>query len=88
MFIVGRIIVYTSVGLVEVCVTTYQSEIVPGPLRGFVVLSLQLFLAAGGLLATGLNKAFSTRTDSSGWRIVVGLQFVFPIGTCHTHHQF
>ncbi|OCF32680.1 hypothetical protein I317_06080 [Kwoniella heveanensis CBS 569] len=78
-FIVGRIIVYVAVGLVEVCVTTYQAEIVPAPLRGFVVVSLQLFLNAGSLMATGVNKAFSTRTDSSGWLTVTGIQFLFSI---------
>ncbi|RSH92483.1 hypothetical protein EHS25_008899 [Saitozyma podzolica] len=98
-FIVGRIVVYASVGLVEVTVTdpsqltfaitskvvleltvirTYQSEIVPAPLRGLVVLSLQLFLNAGSLVATGVNRAFSTYTSSVGWRVATGIQFAFP----------
>jgi len=80
-FIVGRIIVYASVGLVEVCITTYQSEVVPAPLRGFVVISLQLFLNVGSLLATGLNRAFSTSTTSVGWRVITAVQFVFPTRT-------
>ncbi|KAJ8107355.1 hypothetical protein ONZ43_g6758 [Nemania bipapillata] len=67
-FIVGRIIVYISVGLVEVDVTTYQAEIVPAPFRGLVVVSLQLFLNAGSLVATGVNRAFSTYTSHVGWR--------------------
>lgn len=98
MFIVGRIIVYMSVGLVEVCVTTYQAEIVPGQLRGFVVVSLQLFLNVGSVLATGVNKAFSTFTTPTGWRSVVGIQFVFPTresllgwaycsALIHSHHS-
>ncbi|EXJ69785.1 uncharacterized protein A1O5_06856 [Cladophialophora psammophila CBS 110553] len=78
-FIVGRIIVYISVGLVEVDVTTYQSEIVPAPFRGLVVVSLQLFLNAGSVIATGVNKAFSTRTDGLGWKAVTGIQFIFPV---------
>ena len=78
-FIVGRIIVYISVGLVEVDVTTYQSEIVPASFRGLVVVSLQLFLNTGSVIATGVNKALSTRTDPSGWRTVVGVQFIFPV---------
>ncbi|KAH8896670.1 general substrate transporter [Thozetella sp. PMI_491] len=76
-FIIGRIIVYISVGLVEVDVTTYQSEIVPGPFRGLVVVSLQLFLNAGTLIATGVNKAFSTDTSPVGWKTVTGIQFIF-----------
>ncbi|KAL4985722.1 general substrate transporter [Aspergillus falconensis] len=78
-FIVGRIIVYISVGLAEVNVTTYQSEIVPASFRGLVVVSLQLFLVAGSLLASGINKAFETRTDSVGWKTVTGIQFLFPV---------
>lgn len=58
---------------------TYQAEIVPAPLRGFTVCSLQLFLNAGGLLATGVNKAFSKDDTSRGWKTVTGIQFVFPV---------
>ncbi|KUL90293.1 hypothetical protein ZTR_01918 [Talaromyces verruculosus] len=78
-FIVGRIIVYISVGLVEVDVTTYQSEIVPAAFRGFVVVSLQLFLNAGTIVATGINRAFSTDTSSVGWKTVTGIQFAFSV---------
>ncbi|KAK0388717.1 hypothetical protein NLU13_4960 [Sarocladium strictum] len=78
-FIVGRIIVYISIGLVEVNVTTYQAEIVPPAYRGLVVISLQLFLNMGALLATGVNKALSTTTDGVGWKTVTGIQFVFPV---------
>lgn len=61
---------------------TYQSEIVPAQLRGFVVISLQLFLAMGQVLATGLNKAFSGYTSTYGWRTVTGIQFIFPTLIC------
>ncbi|EYB25407.1 hypothetical protein FG05_30439 [Fusarium graminearum] len=77
-FLVGRIVVYISVGLVEVAVTTYQAEVVPAPFRGLVVISLQLFLAAGSLMASGLNKAYSTSTDDVGWKTVTGIQLIFP----------
>ncbi|KAL4922079.1 general substrate transporter [Aspergillus aurantiobrunneus] len=78
-FIVGRVIVYISVGLVEVDVTTYQSEIVPPSFRGLVVVSLQLFLTAGALVASGVNKAFETRSDGVGWKTVTGIQLIFPL---------
>ncbi|KAK5163897.1 uncharacterized protein LTR77_010291 [Saxophila tyrrhenica] len=78
-FIVGRVIVYISVGLVEVDVTTYQAEIVPAPFRGLVVVSLQLFLNAGTILATGVNKAFSDYTTAVGWKVVTAIQFIFPL---------
>ncbi|CAG2018187.1 unnamed protein product [Fusarium graminearum] len=77
-FLVGRIVVYISVGLVEVAVTTYLAEVVPAPFRGLVVISLQLFLAAGSLMVSGLNKAYSTSTDGVGWKTVTGIQLIFP----------
>lgn len=89
-FLIGRIIVYISVGLVEVNVTTYQAEIVPAAFRGLVVVSLQLFLAIGTAIATGVNKAFSTSKTNAGWQVVTGIQFLFPFCTLlfhdHAHH--
>lgn len=95
-FVVGRIVVYISVGLVEVNVTyasyyssyrtrltfeirIYQSEIVPSFFRGFVVVSLQLFLTVGSILASVVNKVFSASTDSVGWKTITGIQFAFPV---------
>jgi hypothetical protein len=43
------------------------------------VVSLQLFLVAGGLVASGVNKAFETRADGVGWKTVTGIQFIFPV---------
>ncbi|KAJ5983457.1 hypothetical protein N7481_005556 [Penicillium waksmanii] len=78
-FIVGRIIVYISIGLVEVDVTTYQSEIVPASFRGLVVVSLQLFLVAGSLVASGANKAYETESSGVGWKTITGIQLIFPV---------
>ncbi|KAI0016321.1 putative sugar transporter [Xylariomycetidae sp. FL0641] len=77
-FIVGRCVVYMSVGLVEVDVTTYQSEIVPASFRGLVVVSLQLFLNMGSVIATGINKGFASESSATGWKTVTGVQFIFP----------
>jgi hypothetical protein len=60
-------------------VSTYQSEIVPAAFRGFVVVSLQLFLNAGTIVATGINRAFSTDTSPVGWKTVTGIQFAFSV---------
>ncbi|KAJ4357760.1 uncharacterized protein N0V89_002336 [Didymosphaeria variabile] len=78
-FVIGRIVVYASVGLVEVTVTTYQHEIVPAAFRGLVVIFLQLFLDVGSFIATGVNKAFSTYTSGVGWKAATGIQFIFPM---------
>ena len=88
-FIVGRIVLYVAVGLVSVSVPTYQSELgewggeasltaVPAGMRAFTVASLQFFLVCGGLIASGVNKAYSTGEGNASWRIPVGFTFLFP----------
>ncbi|KAI5459520.1 general substrate transporter [Mariannaea sp. PMI_226] len=78
-FIVGRIVIYYSVGLAEVTTTGYQSEIVPAAMRGTVVGSIQLFNLVGQILAAGINRAYSTSTEKKGWIIPVTFQAVIPI---------
>jgi hypothetical protein len=58
---------------------TYQSEIVPAPFRGLVVISLQLFLVAGSLVASGANKAYETESEGVGWKTITGIQLIFPV---------
>ncbi|KAK1217419.1 hypothetical protein PQX77_019959 [Marasmius sp. AFHP31] len=77
-FLVGRIIVYIGVGIVENVVPTYQSEIVPAGLRGPVVGSLQMLLACGALIASGVNRRYSTSLVNSGWQIPVAVQMITP----------
>ncbi|KAF9052175.1 general substrate transporter [Rhodocollybia butyracea] len=78
-FLIGRIIVYIGIGIVENVVPTYQSEIVPAPARGFVVGSLQMFLVCGSLVASGVNRRYSKFVTSSGWIIPVSIQLVTPV---------
>ncbi|KAF5373744.1 hypothetical protein D9758_000707 [Tetrapyrgos nigripes] len=78
-FLIGRIVVYIGVGIVENVVPTYQSEIAPSGSRGFIVGSLQMFLACGSLVAAGVNRHYSTAVDNSGWIIPVSIQFVTPV---------
>jgi sugar porter (SP) family MFS transporter len=77
-FVVGRIIVYYSVGLAENTSTTYQSEIVPAALRGAVVGSIQLFIQFGQIMASGVNERFSTSTNPKAWIVPVAIQAVVP----------
>ncbi|KAJ3891589.1 hypothetical protein GG344DRAFT_47054, partial [Lentinula edodes] len=74
--IIGTIIQF---GIVENVVPTYQSEIVPAPARGFVVGSLQMFLVCGALVASGVNRRYSTFVTNSGWIIPVSIQFITPV---------
>ncbi|KAI3599979.1 sugar transporter [Moniliophthora roreri] len=77
-FLVGRIVVYIGVGIVENVVPTYQSEIAPARFRGPIVGSLQMLLACGALIASGVNRRYSTSLENSGWQIPVGVQMITP----------
>lgn len=81
-FLVGRIFLYGSVGLTENAVVTYQAELVPAAMRGPVVASIQFFIGIGGLIASGVNRAFSTYTTPVGWLIPVCIQAIFPFLLC------
>ncbi|KAK5171471.1 uncharacterized protein LTR77_004616 [Saxophila tyrrhenica] len=78
-FVVGRIIVYYSVGFAEMCATTYQSEIVPASMRGAVVGSIQLFNQIGQITAAGVNRRYSRTVAPEGWIVPVGVQAICPV---------
>lgn len=78
-FVVGRVVVYISVGLAENTATTYQSEITPASIRGAVVSSIQTFIQFGQIMSSGVNESFSTATSPSGWIIPVSIQALVPV---------
>ncbi|RDL36187.1 Uncharacterized protein BP5553_06799 [Venustampulla echinocandica] len=78
-FVVGRCIVYFSVGAAEICATTYQSEIVPAAMRGTVVGSIQLFNQIGQILAALVNRRYYQSMEPKGWIIPVAVQACAPI---------
>ncbi|KAL3484024.1 general substrate transporter [Aspergillus germanicus] len=75
-FVVGRMLIYGAVGLVENVVPTYESEICPAGLRGFCVGSIQLFLTFGSLIAGVVNEGLSRLTTDAGWMVATGIQMV------------
>ena len=44
-----------------------------------MVNSMQMFVAAGGLIASGINRGYRNDTKGVGWRVVIGVQFIFPL---------
>ncbi|KAF2452369.1 general substrate transporter [Lineolata rhizophorae] len=78
-FVLGRVVVYYSVGLAENTSTTYQSEIVPASMRGAIVGSIQLFIQFGQIFSSGINQRFSTGTQSKDWIIPVAVQAAVPV---------
>jgi len=55
----------------------YQSECAPKWIRGAVVSCYQWAITIGLLLASIVNNATQNRTNSSAWRIPVGIQFLW-----------
>lgn len=59
-------------------VPVYQAEVVPAPIRGFMVGSYQVSLGIGGLLINGICKRTSTIQNNSAWMIPYGLYYIIP----------
>lgn len=59
-------------------VPAYQSEIVPGPVRGFIVGTYQLSLIMGGLVINSVCRGTSSLPDNRAWRIPLGLFYIVP----------
>ncbi|CAL5869147.1 uncharacterized protein PFLUO_LOCUS3375 [Penicillium psychrofluorescens] len=78
-FIVGRIVIYFSVGIAEVTSTGYQSEIAPAAMRGTIVGSLQLFNLIGQILASGVNRGYASSEQRSAWITPVAFQAAIPV---------
>ncbi|KAH7160676.1 general substrate transporter [Dactylonectria macrodidyma] len=74
----ARILNYVYVGMELAVVPIFQSEIVPAPVRGFVVGTYQLSLALGGLVINSICYGTSQLDDNRSWRIPLGLFYVVP----------
>ncbi|OQU94908.1 hypothetical protein CLAIMM_01191 isoform 2 [Cladophialophora immunda] len=75
-FTIGRIIAYCGVGLVENAVPSYQAEIAPASLRGFISGSLICLATLGAMWGAGMGQAMSGYTTRAGWLIPVGVQLI------------
>jgi sugar porter (SP) family MFS transporter len=77
LFVVGRVAAGLGVGLVSCMVPMYQSECSPKWIRGAVVSCYQWAVTIGLLLASIVNNSMQNRQNHSGWRIAIGLQFIW-----------
>lgn len=59
-------------------VPVYQSEVVPAPIRGFMVGSYQVSLGIGGLIINGICNATSRIPNNNSWMIPYGLYYIIP----------
>jgi MFS transporter, SP family, sugar:H+ symporter len=74
----GRILNYIYVGMELAIVPVYQSEIVPGPVRGLVVSTYQLAINSGGLVINGIAKATGSLPDDRAYKIPFYLFYIIP----------
>ncbi|RDW82899.1 hypothetical protein BP5796_04390 [Coleophoma crateriformis] len=70
-----RILLGVGMGLKEVTVPVYSAEIAPTIIRGGLVMSWQLWTAAGILLGTCANLVF-VDTGAIAWRLQLGSAFL------------
>ncbi|KAF4592161.1 regulator of conidiation [Ophiocordyceps camponoti-floridani] len=76
LLLVGRALAGVGVGAISVLVPLYQSEVAPKWVRGTLVCAYQLSITLGLLTASVVNIVTSRLTDSSAYRIPLGLQVV------------
>ncbi|KAL4867028.1 hypothetical protein BDV12DRAFT_172062 [Aspergillus spectabilis] len=74
----ARILNYVYVGMELAVVPIFQAEIVPAPVRGFVVGSYQLSLTLGGVVINAVCYGTSRIEDNRAWRIPLGLFYIVP----------
>ncbi|KAK8112169.1 general substrate transporter [Apiospora kogelbergensis] len=75
----GRIVATVYIGMELAVVPVLQSELVPGPVRGFVVATYQSSLLCGQLIQALVCRGTSTLEGDQSWLIPFGLLFVVPV---------
>ncbi|KAH8881843.1 general substrate transporter [Thozetella sp. PMI_491] len=75
-FVVGRMIAYSAVGLVENAVPSYNAEVSPAALRGLLSGSIMLVTAVGNLWGAGMSRAYATASGQEGWIIPTSMQLI------------
>ena len=79
VLLAGKIINGLSLGFYWTVAPSYCSEIVPLVLRGAATSGVNLFIAFGQLLASGILNAFGARDDEWADRIPFAIQWAFPL---------
>lgn len=74
----GRILNYIYIGMELSSVPVYQSEVVPGPIRGLAVGSYQFSLGIGGLIVNSICRGTSEIGDDRSWYVLLQTSVTFP----------
>jgi SP family sugar:H+ symporter-like MFS transporter len=75
--VVGRWIAGLGVGALSLLVPMYQSESAPKQIRGALISTYQLFITLGIFVANCINFGTEKKTDTSSWRIPMGISFIW-----------
>jgi len=79
LIVAGRLIAGIGVGFVSAIIILYMSEICPRKVRGALVSGYQFCITIGLLLASCVDYATESRTDSGSYRIPISLQFAWGL---------
>ncbi|KAL4881978.1 general substrate transporter [Aspergillus karnatakaensis] len=74
----ARVLNYVYVGMELAVVPIFQAEIVPAPVRGFIVGSYQLSLTLGGVVINAVCYGTGHIENNRAWRIPLGLFYIVP----------
>ncbi|KAK1032788.1 hypothetical protein LTS16_016851 [Friedmanniomyces endolithicus] len=77
--VVGRLVAGFGVGFVSAVNILYMSEVAPRHVRGAIVSSYQFAITLGIMLASCVGYATQDRTDTSAFRIPIGIQFLWAL---------
>ncbi|KAK0611736.1 general substrate transporter [Immersiella caudata] len=79
LIVAGRLVAGWGVGFVSAIIILYMSEIAPRKVRGAIVSGYQFCICVGLLLASCVNYGTQERTDTSAYRIPIGLQILWAL---------
>lgn len=74
----GRILIMTFIGWQDYLTPMYLAEIVPAPVRGFVVGTYVSSHVTGSFLVAVITYVTGNRTDNLSWKIPIAVMFAFP----------
>ena len=77
--VMGRFINGIPMGLAGTLIPIYQSECVPPSCRGSLISLYTWFIDIGAVTATGIVYNTWYRPDSSAYKIVMGIQGIYPL---------
>lgn len=77
--VLGRFLNYIPMGMAGALVPVYQSECAPASCRGSLITVFTWTCDAGALLAAGIVFNTHTMKTEAAYKIVMGVQMVFPI---------